>query len=100
MKSFGKFCMVILILIVAIIVLGGVLFQIYWKWFIVSIFNVKELTLIQSIGLSFIITAINKTTNREKEENKEIDNILKDFLFALLYPIGLFIVAYIIHLFY
>ena len=78
MKDYRKKLMFVLIFIVINIILGGFVFQLLWNWFIITTFDVKELTLIQAVGINFILDAMQAraTQNEQNTIDKTIDDLL------------------------
>lgn len=79
MEYIGKF-IVWLIGIVISTILQGIVFSSLWKWFVVSIFEVKELSIGQAIGLSFFLSCVIM-------KRKDIDNEEKHWSEPILYSI-------------
>lgn len=74
METFGKTIYAILVIIVAIL-LGGLTFSILWNWFMVSIFDLRSLTIPQAIGLITIVNYLNYKENKHESEN-ETDSVI------------------------
>lgn len=86
MEDFGKFCLAILLVIIAS-VFSGYVFMELWDWFVVPVFGFKNLLLIQAVGLSFFIGFLKhkyKKKDKEKDDDSFTD-ILKIFADNLLH---------------
>ena len=78
-------------------ILNGWVFTILWKWFIVSIFGMKLITIPQGIGLAVFISFI---TYRADNNNKNDESYLGlEIIMSLIYPIVFLIYGWIISLF-
>ena len=70
MKAFGIIMAVIMALILTPIIYGFVFCKL-WIWFVVPTFGLQSLTLIQAIGLSFIISFFLGKNDLFKEQNNK-----------------------------
>lgn len=78
-------------------ILNGWVFTILWKWFIVSTFGMKLITIPQGIGLAVFICFI---TYRADNNNKNDESYLGlEIIMSLIYPIVFLIYGWIISLF-
>ena len=58
------------------IVLNGLVFAKLWEWFIIPVFNIHPITIIQSIGIMTIFTFLNyKYDDNDKNETKSGDEL-------------------------
>jgi hypothetical protein len=103
MEVLGKFFTSIIILSL-LTILGGFVLQQYWSWFISSTFDVKQLSLIQCIGLMSVssLFKFKVPSKREREEQKNeefVDVLLYNTFCILFYYLTAWGIGYIIHLF-
>lgn len=82
MKSFGILITVIMSLVFTTIIYGFVLCKL-WIWFVVPTFGLQPLTIIQAIGLSYIISFFTGKNNLFKKGNN-IDDTEDDNTMAML----------------
>ena len=47
--------------LIFVLILTGILISLYWKWFIIPIFNVKPITIPQGLGLSLFISVFSSS---------------------------------------
>ena len=83
MENFGKFIVVVLGMIIIPIIKGFVLSKL-WLWFIVPIFQIQPLRVIEAIGIIFLINFIR--LKRDKPDDSE------EFWVGFAYNIGFTIV--------
>lgn len=105
MKAFGIIMAVIMALIFTPIIYGFVFCKL-WIWFVVPTFGLQSLTLIQAIGLSFIISfflgkkdLFKKQNNKDNTEEENTEAILKLLFLPLIYGGLVLFFGYIISLF-
>lgn len=84
MENLGKFTVFIISIVVAVIVRGFVLTKL-WAWFIVPVFELSPLRIVEAIGISTLIGYL--TYSREK--GKEDDDFWKKFIESLVVSIVL-----------
>lgn len=89
MKQFGQFCTFIIVMVIASITSGWILSTL-WSWFISDTFNVIELNIPQSIGLSLIINFLTVTRS---ESHKREKTIMENLLDSSLHLIAKYIFA-------
>ena len=100
-------CFGISIILIVSIVLGAMLngwvFSILWKWFVIPIFNLPALTVVQSIGLGMVVAMFNgkdKFSSDKKSDQESLWTVtLKAFFTAILTPLFTLLLAYIVTLF-
>lgn len=97
MENFGKLCFIALSLAVAYL-LGGYVFMKLWQWFVVSAFAVQPITLIQSIGLTFVLVFL-RYKYEKKEKETTWDSIIERFKGTITFYIMALILGYLITLF-
>lgn len=66
---------------------GGWIFQLLWKWFVSGTFGIQTLTLVQSMGLSLLISF---ATWKLPTEDTEKQGFTKTFVRASIIPIVYF----------
>lgn len=62
-------------------VLRGYVLSILWAWFMVPIFHLPELTIVQAIGVSFVVSFFTTTIKEEKvnaEKRKSFGAIMME----------------------
>ena len=96
MENFGKLCFVVLAILISYII-GGYVFMKLWQWFVVYAFAVPSLSLIQSIGIMFIVGFM-KYSYKYKEESITWDNIIEQFKGVITFYIITLILGYLITL--
>lgn len=83
MENFGKFVTIVLAMIIGPIVYGFVILKL-WGWFIVPIFEVEPLRLVEAIGLMFIINYIRAKRDKEADKYKFWEQFANNILFLFL----------------
>ena len=96
METIGKITSFFITVIVGAILSGFVLMK-FWAWFIVPIFSLPTLTVVQAIGLGFIIRWL--THEKEVDEDKDFVEILIMSLKGIVSLGVAFFMGWIIHLF-
>lgn len=96
MENFGKFCFIILALIVSSIVGGWVFQTLYW-WFIVPIFTLPALSLPQAIGISYLVRYM--TAQEQRSEDSDIEDLFKRFAKSFVMSFVVLGIGWIITLF-
>jgi len=74
--------------------LKGIALQMLWRWFIIPIFHLSPLSLLQAIGIAMVVGFLTKQhipTSKEPDAKKEL------VLHAFIQPIAVIIVGWIIH---
>lgn len=84
----------LLTLIPVSIYLGAYTMQHLWDWFVVSVFHLPTLSIVQALGMSLIIAYLTKSTDysvqrEDAEKSRLINSILK--------PLAVLGVGYLIH---
>ena len=87
------------LIIVGVIWHGWVLMWL-WQWFMVPIFNLLPLHLVEAIGIALIVgfLAHEHDIKKEKEEDKE-EMLIRRTLNLFVMPLFAFIFGWVIHLF-
>lgn len=81
MEKFGKF-MTIVLGIVASTFINGFVFSKLWFWFIVPIFHMQPLRVVEAIGIMFFITFIRANPNKELGGSNFWEAFAKDLMFT------------------
>ena len=85
-----------ILLTIAGIALHGLVLKYMWQWFIIPIFSVNGLTLVQAIGLSAIVALMwKKNDKKEDEEGKYLDKIS----FSVFFDLVILLYGYLLQLF-
>lgn len=100
MENFGKFMAIVLILIINPIV-GGFVLSKLWLWFIVPIFQMEPLRVVEAIGILLIIGFLKfKRDKVEEALNQNFWAALgEDFIYALLTAGMFFLFGWIVSCF-
>lgn len=80
MENFGKFMTIILVMFISAIVSGFVILKL-WAWFIVPIFEIQPLKLVEATGLMLFIVYLKINSNKKVD----INNFWKEFKYNLLF---------------
>jgi hypothetical protein len=99
METFGKFIMGLILMVLSTII-GGFILTKFWNWFVIPIFYFNQITIIQAIGLSFLISYIRFDYKKANNDNLTFEDFIKQFITAIILSGLLFLIGYIIHLFY
>lgn len=78
MEAFGKLVFALIIVAFACII-GGYVFVVLWRWFIVSTFHLQPLTIAQAIGLNLIIAYMKSPIKNDNEDLSFKDVVIKIF---------------------
>ena len=95
MEAFGKFIAGLVSVFLLIIFRGYVLVK-YWVWFILPVFPLREIRIIEAIGLSAFVGFLWYHKQVEKEDEEWWKKILEGFIVVLV----LWGMGWIIHKFY
>lgn len=97
MKDLGKFMVALLIQIVLIII-NGFVFSKLWLWFIVPMFQMQPINLIQAIGIFTIIQFLRIGKNGEI---KDISwkQLAEHFVYFIIAPMYFLLIGYVVTLF-
>jgi hypothetical protein len=97
MEAFGKFMTVLLAMIISPII-GGFVIMKLWDWFIIPIFDIHPLRLVEGIALVLIFSYIKADYKKTTTENFWEDFIAKCLFVVTMAAFALF-AGWIIHLF-
>lgn len=75
---------------------GAVVFTNLWAWFIVPLFDVPELTLIQAAGLALVVGYLTRNYNTAKGED-DTKKVVTNTVMLMLSPWLTLLIGYIIH---
>ncbi len=92
MKKFIEQSIIYALFIIEVVV-QAFIFKIMWLWFIVPVFKIDEITLVQAIGLKFIISLFRFNSNVKGNYD-----FLKLGIASIIYSITIFFLAWIFHL--
>jgi multisubunit Na+/H+ antiporter MnhB subunit len=96
MEAFGKFCLFVLAMIISIIV-SGFAFCKLWLWFVVPIFGLPVLTLVQAAGIINIVGYI--TYRKEQKDERDPSVVMYEaFIWSMAKAILYLIVGFFLHL--
>lgn len=97
METFGKFMAGLIMIVLSAIIQGFVLSKL-WAWFIVGLLSVHQITILQAIGLSMVVGYFRIKYDPSKKDNDEAwDNLIKGFLFMLLYSAFALLFGCLVH---
>jgi len=81
-------------LLVSSTILNGYILSILWKWFVMPIFNVSELTTPQAIGIAMTANFLSKSKNYNSTNDKKIT--MTDLVLLYLLPILTLVTGWIV----
>lgn len=100
MKIIGSVVATVVALVLGAII-GGFVLSKLWVWFMVPIFDLNPLSIVEAIGLTFIVGYMTKNlveTNKPLE-GPFLEELLKAFLQTLVMAGGFLFIGWIIQLF-
>lgn len=83
-------------------ILNGWALSILWAWFIVPVFGLPALSIVQAIGLAMVVSFLTRRIAIKKEDDEEEGAwliIAKALLYAIISPLLTVFVGYIVTLF-
>jgi len=85
-------------------VVGGLVIQIMWGWFITPLFGILPPTVVQAIGLSYFVSALSpiKVDTKSKTDNEGksiLGQAVTACLVAVFQPLFLLALGYVVSLF-
>jgi membrane protein CcdC involved in cytochrome C biogenesis len=97
-------CVGVLVLIVLAltinVLLDGFALATLWGWFVVPVFHVPSLSVIQAIGFGLVMTVLTKQFNESKSEKQSsTEAITRIFTYAVGIPLFYLCFGWVIHLF-
>ena len=100
MKIIGSIIATVVALVLGAI-MGGFVLSKLWVWFMVPIFDLNPLRIVEAIGLTFIVGYMinNPTESGKTFEGPFLEELLKAFLQTLVMAAGFLLIGWIIHLF-
>ena len=93
----GVFVLLAAYVVVASIVRGWVLTYL-WQWFILPVFDVRDITIVEAIGLSMVVTFLTVQQQQTKDERDGTEKA-SDLVAAIIYPFLVLVIAWIVHQF-
>lgn len=101
MERFTNFIL-ICIMIIFIMTIGGYTFSVMWNWLLVPIFNVKELSVIHSIGINLftVYFRIKIKTKSKDDEEFNAAYVFKSLLYQIMYSVIFISFAWIVKFLY
>ena len=82
-ENFGKFMTIVLAMIISPII-NGFVFSKLWIWFIVPIFQVQPLRVVEAIGVVFLINFVRARKDKEADKDKFWENFATNMIFVVL----------------
>jgi hypothetical protein len=96
MESIGKIFTGLVMIVVATIIAGFMLFKL-WVWFIIPVFpSLPTLTFAQAVGITVFLTVI---FGKRNTKDRDYDEIVESFFNELIYTALVFLFAWIVYLF-
>jgi len=83
MENFGKFMTVLLAMIISPII-NGFVFSKLWLWFIVPIFQIQPLRVVEAIGIILLVNFIIAKIDREEVKEKFWRQFTANMIFIVL----------------
>lgn len=86
-ENVGWFVFLALVLIISIpisIALNGLVLTYLWGWFIVPVFSVKSLTVLQAIGIGLVIRFLTYNYEYKNKKEKNYDELNKEMVAAII----------------
>ncbi|HUV00049.1 MAG TPA: hypothetical protein VMW32_03695 [Bacteroidales bacterium] len=93
MNTIAEFLGNIILGIISVVITGFVLSKL-WFWFIVPVFALPELRLIEAIGLSFLISFV-----WHRKSDDDTDDFVEHALYVIVYSLTMWGGGAIVHLF-
>lgn len=91
MEKFGKFMTIVLAIFFTPII-NGIVFTKLWLWFIVPIFHLPELGVVQAIGIMLLIAFLRGVKYKEAKDDDFFRNFIVSLLSSMLFAaLGLFL---------
>ena len=98
MQGFGKFVTFIVTTVLTVLLQGWIIAK-FWAWFIIPIFPVKPLSLIQAIGFSMFVSLMIFKVKPDEKESTFVEH-LKMLLLTVITLLLIWGIGWFIHLFY
>lgn len=98
MEKFGKFITIVLIMIISSIVNGFVILKL-WTWFIVPIFEIQPLRLIEAIGLMFLVNYLMIKQYKKTEKEEFWEKFISNLVFLIFYSAFTLFAGWLVNLF-
>lgn len=83
MEKFGKFMAIVLVMTISPIIAGFTLSKL-WFWFVVPIFQVPQLRVVEAIGIIFLINFI----MARRDKNATLDTFWDELGVGIIFTIG------------
>ena len=83
MENFGKFMTIVLAMIISPII-NGFVFSKLWLWFIVPIFQMQPLRIVEAIGIIFLINFIRMKRDRAADKEEFWKTFTTNMIFVVL----------------
>lgn len=95
MEKFGEFCLGVILFVISAIV-STYIFYCYYNWFMSPVFNIKELTLRESLYVSTFIGFLKvKITKDDDQKDKSFSEKMIYIILVNLFLLGF---GYLVHL--
>ncbi len=98
MENIGKFVVVLFAMIISPIITAFVLSKL-WFWFIVPIFEVSPLRIVEAIGIIYVVNILNMKKNEEVKTKGFWPILGENFFFLLSYCGFALLAGWIVSLF-
>lgn len=83
MENFGKFMAILLAMIISPII-NGFVFSKLWLWFIVPIFQIQPLRIVEAIGIIFLISFTFMKNKKPVSKDKFWSKFASNLIFIIL----------------
>lgn len=80
-------------------VMNGWVLTYLWQWFVMPVFDIRSILIVEAIGISMIATFLARHASRQKENRTIEEQKIEAIQYGILHPLIVLGVAYIVHLF-
>ena len=98
MKHTVLIAFIALVLMIVSAMVNGWALSILWGWFIVPVFGLPKISIVQAAGINLLATTIVAQRPKDDEDDPKL-SLAKDFLFSILHPFLALMLGYVVHLF-
>lgn len=80
-------------------IMDGWVLATLWRWFIMPLFEVPALTLLEAIGLCLIVGYLTVNFTQAKDERESTEKVADALTRSFVYPLVVLGVSYVVHRF-
>ena len=96
-------CLGVILAVPILLVYGylsnGIVLSSLWEWFVVPIFHINSITIVQAIGIAIVVGFLtHQTTNNSDKDEEQTDKWAK-LIYGFISPWLTLLIAYIVHSF-